>query len=339
MNKYQRMIIIIALVLFSSTICAEVVYDVDGDGREGVVEAVHALQVASGLTPPLTPETYTNDIDMRFRLIPAGTFIMGSPSDEPGRYDRETQHEVTLTQSFYIQTTEVTNGQWDAVITDKGRGVNPSQSHSEDHYPVESMNWYEAAFFANYLSSDEGLTSCYQFPFFCLGSMGNGLVCSSVTVKDNCTGYRLPTEAEWEYAARAGTTTPYANPNYDPQGTTPEGLNRNAMAMGWYYANRETIYESGTKPMGVKQANSWGLYDMHGNVHEWCQDGWDGSSDYSPNPVTDPQGDPTGTERVMRGGDWNSSDRGLRSANRYSMAPDLPFNSLLGFRLVLTKNQ
>jgi len=329
-----------------SAVSAEPVYDVDGDGKEGLVEAVHALQVASGLTPPLTLATYSNSIGMQFRLLPAGTFTMGSPASEPGRFSFETQHQVTLTKPFYMQITEVTNGQWDAVITDKGRGYNPSGSHTGDNYPVESVTWYEAANFANWLSFDEGLTSCYNGNGTCSGTLGDDFTCTSVTISSTCTGYRLPTEAQWEYAARAATATAYANPVYFDHSDTETGggFNGNLHAMGWYSYNDAmenssavTAYESGTKPVAAKQANYWGLYDMHGNVWEWCRDWWDASA-YSSDPVIDPTGDATGTHRVVRSGGWYGAARIARSGGRSLTTPGTSSNAL-GFRLTLPPDQ
>ncbi len=282
---------------------------------------------------------YTNSIGMTFNLLPAGTFTMGSPADEPGRDNEETSHSVTLTESFYMQTTEVTNGHWDAVIVDKARGVNPSAIHSGEDYPVETVNWYEATSFANWLSWDEGLIPCYDGQGTCTGTLGDNFTCTSIMIVAGCTGYRLPTEAQWEYAARAGTVTAYANPySFDADNTeTADGFNSNLHAMGWYEFNNEggdlsrdaAGYPSGTKPVAQKQANRWGLYDMHGNVREWCQD-WHNS--YASGPVTDPQGPDDGNERVFRGGSWFDPAQYCRSAFRgIGLPDDRLFN--LGFRL------
>lgn len=291
-------------------------------------------------------QTYTNSIGMTFNLLPAGTFIMGSPDTEPLHSPDETQHQVTLTESFYIQITEVTNKQWNTIIFDTGLGAKPSTSHTGDNYPVENVNWWEAAYFANRLSVVEGRTACYSLSGCNANVPGADMECTTVEISDTCTGYRLPTEAEWEYAARAGTTTAYANPvNFDETDEeTGSGFNANLHAMGWYFYNRVmensstvTAYEDGTKPVAAKQPNHWGLYDMHGNVFEWCRDWWDGS-DYSPDPVTDPTGDATGSFRVIRGGCWDYNARFARSADRLNYLPgnrDL----YLGFRLVLPSGQ
>lgn len=297
-------------------------------------------------------QSYTNSIGMTFNLIPAGTFTMGSPdgsgSDpaEPGRIINETQHQVTLSKSFYMQITEVTNKQWNTVIFDSGLGAKPSTSHTGDTYPVETVNWFEAVYFANRLSIIEGKGECYTLSACNANLPGADMECNSVDISETCTGYRLPTEAEWEYVARAATTTAYSNPvNFDTNNTeTGSGFNTNLHAMGWYWYNNAmensstvTAYPSGTKPVAIKQPNYWGLYDMYGNVYEWCWDWWDGT-DYAPDAVTDPKGDLTGSGRVARGGGWYVYAREARSACRNWFSPHESGDGL-GFRLVLPSAQ
>jgi formylglycine-generating enzyme required for sulfatase activity len=292
-------------------------------------------------------DPFTNSIGMQFNKLPAGSFTMGSPVGEPGRMpsgdNAETEHIVTLTNAFRMQTTEVTNAQWNAVIVDAGHGDNPSSSHPGDNtYPVERVTWYDAVFFANRLSLDEGLSTCYTFTDES-GTAGSTLSITTVTQIANCTGYRLPTEAEWEYAARAGTAKAYANPvGFDDLDTEiNSGFNGNLNAMGWYVYNDAlqnsdavTGYEFGTKPVAKKQANTWGLYDMHGNVFEW---NWDWLAAYTGN-VTDSTGPASGSSRVFRGGGWGINARFARSAFRYYASAGLRFNDL-SFRLVLPQVQ
>jgi formylglycine-generating enzyme required for sulfatase activity len=297
-----------------------------GRGVKGTLELPHNAQ------------TFTNSNGMRFNLLPAGSFTMGSPESEPGRGTDETQHEVTLTRSVYMQTTEVTQKQWQDII-----GNNPATSNHGDLYPLETVNWFEAAFFANTLSQDEGRSECYTLTG-CSPIPGNDMECTGVSINSGCSGYRLPTEAEWEYAARATTTTAYANPvNFDVGNTeTGSGYNSNLHAMGWYEFNNEggdlsrdvPGYSGGTKPVAQKQANRWGLYDMHGNVWEWCQDWY---AAYA-GDATDPTGPADGSRRLVRGGSWNNDARFARSATRISFPPGLR-SLILGFRLVLPPGQ
>ncbi len=215
----------------------------------------------------------------KFVLIPAGRFMMGSPSGEPGRFNNEAQHQVTISKSFYMQTTEVTQGQWEAIMRD-----NPSHFTEDDELPVENVSWEDVQNFIKKLNQKEGTDK-----------------------------YRLPTEAEWEYAARAGTT----DARY---GELDE--------IAWYDENSEDQ----THPVGEKEPNTWGLYDMLGNVWEWCSD-WYG--DYPRCPVTDPKGPSTGIHRVGRGGSWDADARGCRAVVRGSSTRD-GRDGHLGFRLART---
>lgn len=239
-------------------------------------------------------KTFTNTLGMEFVLIPAGTFMIGSPSNEPGRYAIETQHRVNLTNGFYMQTTEVTQGQWRAVM-----GNNPSANKAcGDDCPVEQVSWNDVQAFIQKLNHKEGTNK-----------------------------YRIPTEAEWEYACRAGSTTAFTNGGI--RATKLKcGFDPNLDAMGWY------CYNSGNKthPVARKNANAWGLCDMYGNVAEWCQD-WFGT--YPNDEVTDPNGPSSGSYRVMRGGVWYSFARDCRSASRYGSPPHYRFY-YLGFRIAKT---
>ena len=298
-------------------------------------------------------DPFTNSLGMQFNTLPAGSFTMGSPEDEPGRFAGETEHTVTLTKAFGMQVTEVTNGQWNTVIVNSTvAGVNPSTSHDFngtelDSHPVERVTWFDAVFFANQLSSNEGRSACYAFSGQS-GTPGSNLFISNTTTIANCTGYRLPTEAEWEYAARAGTTTAFANPiSFDSTDTeTGDDFNANLHAMGWYTYNRRmqnasdiAANESGTKPVARKQANAWGLYDMHGNVFEWTGDVF---AAYSGNDETDPVGPEIGSfsaaSRVTRGGAWFNRASNARSAFRFPIGANARANTV-GFRLVLPKGQ
>jgi formylglycine-generating enzyme required for sulfatase activity len=237
-------------------------------------------------------EKMTNSLGMEFVLIKPGQFIMGSPKDEPGRYSGEIPHQVNLTSPFYMQTTEATQGQWKALM-----GRNPSsQKACGDNCPVEQVSWDDVQKFIQKLNQKEGTDK-----------------------------YRLPTEAEWEYACRAGNATAFPNGNIT---TFQCGLDPNLDAIGWYCGNSKNRVH----PVAQKKPNAWGLHDMHGNVQEWCQD-WFGIYPYD--EVTNPKGPPEGTYRVMRSGVWYSPARDCRSASRFGSPPHYRFRHI-GFRLSRT---
>jgi formylglycine-generating enzyme required for sulfatase activity len=219
---------------------------------------------------------------------------MGSPTGEEGRYDDETQHSVTITRAYCMKATEVTQGEWQAVM-----GSNPSSfANRGANCPVEKVSWDDAVGYANALSRREGLPECYT------GSTFSGL---------GCRGYRLPTEAEWEYAARAGTT-----------GATYGNLD----SVAWYDKNSGYA----THPVGQKQPNAWGIYDMLGNVWEWTGD-WHAAY---PGESWEPHvAKLLGRARVYRGGSWTYNVREARAARRDGSTPGARFTDL-GFRLART---
>jgi formylglycine-generating enzyme required for sulfatase activity len=232
----------------------------------------------------------TNSLGMEFVYIHSGSFRMGSPETEPGRNPDEIQHEVTITRAYYLQTTSVTQAQWQALM-----GVTPSPFKERDRdCPVVGISW----------------SDCQEF-IQRLNDRGEGT-------------YRLPTEAQWEYACRAGTPTAFANGEiikvfceYDP----------NLDAIGWYCGNAP----QGPNPVAQKSPNAWGLYDMHGNVYEWCHDWY---AEYPTTPQTDPQGPFSGSARIARGGSWFSSSKNCRSAARFKCPPHSSSNlQIMSFRL------
>jgi formylglycine-generating enzyme required for sulfatase activity len=233
---------------------------------------------ATSQAPP--DKTLVNSIGMELVLIPAGTFTMGS---EDGESDERPARQVTISRPFYLGKYEVTQGQWQAIM-----GNNPSLFRGDPKLPVEQVWWSDVQAFIGKLNAKEG------------GNL-----------------YRLPTEAEWEYAARAGSTLAY-------------GFGNEVSRLGEYAWYRDNAGGK-THPVGQLKPNAWGLYDMHGNVMEWVQD-WYGR--YSDKPVTDPQGSPSGSHRMRRGGAWNSVATVCRSSNRYSV-PGFR-DDFLGFRLVRT---
>ncbi|MBS1154738.1 MAG: hypothetical protein H6R07_662 [Proteobacteria bacterium] len=262
---------------------------------------------ALALAPSFTlaaENTQTNSIGMEFTLIPAGSFLMGSADElTEAAGNEKPRHRVTISKPFYLSKYEVTQAQWEAVM-----GSNPySLQRSNSFYSLPGMaarlrkshnpatvSWLDAQEFIQKLNRKEGHQR-----------------------------YRLPTEAEWEYAARAGTTTAYSF------GDDPKELGRYA----WH---GEDFASGSTHPFGQKAPNPWGLYDMHGNVWEWVQDGYD-EHYYANSPAQDPQGPRTSSSRVVRGGSWHESATSWRSAFRRSYAPDYRGISI-GFRLVMSAN-
>jgi formylglycine-generating enzyme required for sulfatase activity len=236
--------------------------------------------------PPAESKTITNTIGMKLVLIPAGEFLMGSPDSDKDALDREKpQHRVQIARPFYLGATEVTQGQYRAVT-----GENPSSFKGSDDLPVEQVSWNDAIAFCNKLSEREGLKPYY---------LGGG-------AQSGGEGYRLPTEAEWEYACRAGATTRFSFGDAD----TSFG------EYAWFDGNSA----SKTHPVGQKRPNAWGLFDMHGNVWEWCWDGYD-EKYYATSPGVDPPGPSGAADRVNRGGCWDYYPQVGRAANRHGYAP------------------
>jgi formylglycine-generating enzyme required for sulfatase activity len=223
------------------------------------------------------------DLNLEMAYIRPGTFTMGS---ENGDSDEKPLTRVTLTKGYWLGKTEVTQGQYEALM-----GANPSNfKNAGRDAPVEQVSWDEAMQFCRKLTERERQA----------GRLPDGYE------------YTLPTEAQWEYACRAGTTADYAG---------------NLDAMAWYNQNSGNT----THPVAQKQANAWGLYDMHGNVWEWCRD-WYGN--YQGGSVTDPTGPTSGSFRVYRGGGWDLDAGCCRSAVRFGYVPGGRGDDL-GFRLAL----
>ncbi len=255
--------------------------------------------IKAGSASPV--KSITNSTGMKFVLIPSGSFTMGSqlsPEEIARRYggdtrnykDEQPPHPVEITKPFYLQTTEVTQGQWKKVM-----GDNPSYfKDCGDDCPVESVSWYDAQEFISKLNQMEATKK-----------------------------YRLPTEAEWEYACRAKTTTLF----YTGECLSTDQANYRGTYPGKNCPKGE--YRAETVKVGIFQPNAWGLYDMHGNVSEWGQD-WYG--EYSPNSVADPKGPSKGEFRVLGGRSWKGQAKFLRSANRSRQYPDLRTRHF-GFRV------
>ncbi len=216
-------------------------------------------------------------------LIPAGEFTLG---DDGGEKDEQPAHRVRLA-AFYMDVCEVTQASFQAIL-----GRNPSKAQGPDR-PVERVSWFEAVQYCNMRSTREGFKPCYDL--------------KTLSCDFTADGYRLPTEAEWEYACRAGTTTRWSF------GDSPGALARYA----WFKGSAQKT----THPVEQKQPNPWGLHDMHGNVAEWCNDFY--ADRYDPSATDNPHGPATGSARVLRGGSWMSDEDDCRCSARHSEPPGL----------------
>jgi formylglycine-generating enzyme required for sulfatase activity len=232
-----------------------------------------------------------NDVNIVVVYIPAGEFEMGSPMEEPERDKDEAQHHIKLTKAFYIGKFEVTQIQYRVIMND-----NPSK-FGGDKLPVDNVSWYDAMRFLKKLSDKTNMK------------------------------FRLPTEAEWEYACRAGTKTTFNT------GTTLDSDLANYDASEPYADGIIGKYLKRTTVVGSYPPNAFGLYDMHGNVWEWCSDIYD-SDYYKQTPLSDPKGPQEGKPKVIRGGAWNEYAYKCRSADRNHRWPK-DTQSIIGFRVVL----
>ncbi len=241
-----------------------------------------------------------------FVLVPGGTFTRGGEEGDPRcQPDENPRHQVTLSP-FWLASHEVTQELFSRVT-----GRNPSYFTLGPDHPLDSVTWYEAVAFCNALSALEGLAPAYQ------------IAGRDVAWDRSAPGYRLPTEAEWEFACRAGTQTPFVTGNC----LAPDQANFNG-----YEPLPEcplALYRAQTVPVGSFEANPPGLFDLHGNVFEWC---WDWYGEYHSGPAVDPAGPASGANRITRGGGWISFARGCRSAKRYGLPPGFR-RDYLGFRL------
>ncbi len=306
--------------------------EVSAPGYESKEEWVHLeagedKTIAIRLSKSL--DVFTNSLGMKFFPIRPGSFMMGSPDEENAGLDDEKEHRVTLTEKFFMQSTEVTVGQFRQFVKATGyrteaettggcwtstkggrwkkkRGSNwenpgfgaAAESPTTDDYPVTCVTWSDAQAFIQWLSRKEGKS------------------------------YGLPTESEWEYACRAGTNTPFAF------GRCLSTDQANYGGLGPHFPDCQGVYRVSRKrpiTVGSLAPNPWRLFDMHGNVSEWCQD-WYGP--YPEGNVTDPEGPSSGAERVMRGGHCLADAHGCRSAKRWRLPPDMASNAV-GFRLVM----
>jgi len=265
--------------------------------------------------------------------IPAGTFTMGSPESEIGRWDNEgPQRQVTISEGFWMGVHPVTQEQWEQVMGSNPSyfQTNPAAGEAQGRRPVETVSWFDVLVFANLLSKSEGLRPAYMIngstdpanwgEVPASAASENLAEWNAVQVVPGSDGWRLPTEAQREFAARAGTTAAFSNGAGDWQNQSEiEGI-------GWFGFNSGGM----TREVGLKQPNPWGLHDIHGNVLEWA---WDWFGEYPNLAETDPAGASSGAFRVIHGGSWFNSAEFARSASRFAANPSVR-NDLLGLRII-----
>lgn len=282
----------LASIILAGVVLVVVSTAVDAAGTE--------VSPAAAPDQPETPAAWP-EAPPGFQYIPGGSFLMGSPEDELGRSADEIQRRVTLTRPFFLAIHPVTEAQWREVMGGK----------ANLQLPKVDVTWFEAVTYCNALSRREGLTPAY---------VGSG---TTWRWNQDADGYRLPTEAEWEYACRAGTTTAFAGGPITDLVCDDPYLD----TVGWYCGNADGERQE----VALKAANPWGLHDMHGNVWEWCWDRW---ADRQPGrPVVDPRGPERGIYRLIRGGSFFDGAPNCRCARRGSFVLPSVQKDDLGFRV------
>jgi formylglycine-generating enzyme required for sulfatase activity len=271
------------------------------DGASNEANATRTVNVGQA-------STHNADLNASVQLqmlwVEPGTFTMGSPTTETDRATNETEHNVSLTKGFYLGKYEVTQAQYQAVMTGNTDSLSatPSQWPNNPNRPVEKVSWADAQIFLTRLNTQQS------------ANIPTGWA------------YVLPTESQWEYACRAGTTTAYSWEN---------DINSSRANYNWDGGATDGNDFKQTRDVGQYAANPWGFFDMHGNVWEWTAD-WYGAAYPTGNPVVDPTGEASGSHRVIRGGSWNGVGSTLRSAERINYTPSNR-NSTLGFRVGFQK--
>jgi formylglycine-generating enzyme required for sulfatase activity len=278
-----------------------------------------------------------NSLKTKLVWIPAGEFQMGAADgEEKAGSDEKPQHRVRITKPFYLGTYEVTQGEFERVMgrnpsyfSTRGGGKEKVSGQDTSRFPVEQVSWYDAVEFCNKLSESENRPPYYRMTK--VGRNDDGSIKTADVAEAGGNGYRLPTEAEWEYACRAGTTTPFHF------GTALNGTQANSHGNDPYGTTERGQYLKRPTTVGSYKPNAFGLYDMHGNVWEWCWD-WYDAGYYKNSPESDPAGPSEGSGRVVRGGTWYTFAVRCRAASRGWSSPDYRFRDL-GFRLARSSGE
>lgn len=254
--------------------------------------------------------TKPNPIALGMRRIPRGRWLIGSPESEPNRYGDESQHSITLS-AYWMDTTEISRS-----LFRKLMGHDPSLQECPDDCPVENVTWFEAILFSNARSKASLRDTAYQYSALIKSPEGSVTSLSNLVIRPGTDGFRLPTEAQWEVAARAGSSASWA---WGDDSTSAQNF-------AWHQTNSSNQ----PHPIGTLRPNAWGFHDLHGNVSEWIWDWYDG---YRLQDTLDPQGSVWSDQRVFRGGNWSSSTKWMRCALRDGAGPSYRA-STLGFRCV-----
>lgn len=294
-NKWAALILFLLLFSFCSLRCKSQVKNTSGKSNYGILKS--------------------SKTNIKLTRIEPGTFLMGSAESEFQSDDNEhPRHKVTLTNAFFMGVYEVTQDEFTEVM-----GFNPSTQKGNGKLPVETLSWFDAVTFCNAISNKEGFDSCYTITN--IKKEGEHIIDANVVWKVDANGYRLPTEAEWEFACRAGTTTPF--PFGDHIGTGKANYDGNVSYLdkdGSEHLLSETkgIYRKMKLPVDSLSANNWGLYNIVGNVFEWV---WDYYDKYPKDEQTNPTGPISGVSRVRRSGAFGSPGYHMRSALRHDVPP------------------
>ncbi|MFO0806321.1 MAG: formylglycine-generating enzyme family protein [Gemmataceae bacterium] len=315
---------------------------IDIPGRGDLIEAyitggpaAFEAIVPNGIQIKARGTSKSQTLGMEFALIHPGEFRMGSPGEEPYRRADETEHRVKLTKAWYMGVHEVTQEDYEKLM-----GANPSHFSKNGagsakvngldtkRFPVEMTSWFDAAEFCNRLSVKDGYEPYYKLAD--VKKNGVTITEAAVTIAGG-NGYRLPSEAEWEFACRAGTTTPF---HYGKESSEHTANVKALLDTGGYGASPKWKELGRTTKVGSYPANAWGLFDMHGNAAEWCED-WYDKGYYTVSPRENPRGPEMGAHRAIRGGSWLVNDAICRSACRFFHLPS-EATSYSGFRLART---